>query len=48
MPVVLSAGGVEKIIQLQLNTEEKAMFDASIKAVKNLMDVTKPMLAKAA
>jgi malate dehydrogenase len=48
VPVVLGAGGVEKIIELQLNPEEKAMFDASIKAVQGLMDVTKPMLAKAA
>ena len=48
VPVVLGAGGVEKIIELQLNPEEKAMFDASIKAVKDLMEVTKPMLAKAA
>jgi hypothetical protein len=33
---------------MQLNAEEKAMFDASVGAVKGLMDVTKPILAKAA
>jgi malate dehydrogenase len=48
VPVVLGAGGVEKIVEMQLNAEEKAMFDASVKAVKDLMEVTKPMLAKAA
>ena len=48
VPVVLGAGGVEKIVEMQLNAEEKAMFDASVTAVKGLMDVTRPMLAKAA
>jgi len=48
VPVIIGSGGVEKIVEMQLNAEEKAMFDASITAVKGLMDVTKPMLAKAA
>jgi len=48
VPCIIGAGGVEKIIEMQLNAEEKAMFDASVKAVKDLMEVTKPMLAKAA
>jgi malate dehydrogenase len=48
VPVVIGAGGVEKVIELQLTPEEKTMFDASITAVKGLMDVTKPILAKAA
>jgi len=48
VPCVIGAGGVEKIVEMQLNTEEKAMFDASVKAVQGLMEVTKPMLAKAA
>ena len=48
VPCVIGAGGVEKVIELQLNAEEKAMFDASVAAVKGLMDVTKPILAKAA
>ena len=48
VPVVLGAGGVEKIVEMQLNAEEQAMFDASIAAVRGLMDVTKPILAKAA
>jgi malate dehydrogenase len=48
VPTIIGAGGIEKIIEMQLNAEEKAMFDASVKAVQGLMDVTKPMLAKAA
>ena len=48
VPVVIGAGGVEKIIELQLSPEEKVMFDASITAVRGLMDVTKPLLSKAA
>jgi len=48
VPVIIGAGGVEKIIELQLNAEEKTMFDASVNAVRGLMDVTKPMLDKAA
>jgi len=48
VPCVIGAGGIEKIIEMQLNGEEKAMFDASVNAVKGLMDVTRPMLAKAA
>jgi malate dehydrogenase len=48
VPVVIGAGGVERIVEMQLNPEEKAMFEASVGAVKGLMDVTKPILAKAA
>jgi malate dehydrogenase len=46
--VVIGAGGVEKILELPLTADEKAMFDASVNAVRGLMDVTKPILAKAA
>lgn len=48
VPVIIGEGGVEKIVEMQLNAEEKAMFDASVNAVKGLMDVTKPILSKAA
>ena len=48
VPVVIGAKGVEKIVEIQLNAEEKAMFDASVKAVQGLMDATKPILAKVA
>jgi malate dehydrogenase len=48
VPTVIGGKGIEKIIELQMNAEEKAMFDASVNAVRGLMDVTKPILAKAA
>jgi len=48
VPAVIGANGIERIVEMHLNAEEKAAFDASVNAVKGLMDVTKPILAKAA
>ncbi len=48
VPVVIGENGVEKIIEINMTPEEKTMFDNSVNAVKGLMDVTKPILAKAA
>lgn len=39
VPVILGKGGVEKIIELDLNQEEKALLEASRKAVKEVMGV---------
>jgi malate dehydrogenase len=39
VPVILGKNGIEKIIELQLNAEEKALLDASAKAVKEVMEV---------
>ncbi len=39
VPVILGKNGVEKIIELQLNAEEKALMEASRKAVREVMDV---------
>ncbi len=39
VPVVLGKNGIEKIIELQLNADEKALLDESAKAVKSVMDV---------
>jgi len=39
VPVVLGKNGIEKIIELQLNGDEKALLDKSAKAVKEVMDV---------
>ena len=41
MPVIIGKNGVEKIIELNLNKEEKINFDNSIKAVKELFDAAK-------
>jgi malate dehydrogenase len=47
VPVVIGAGGVERIVELQLTAEEKAMFEKSVGAVKTLVDVTKKLAAEA-
>ncbi len=47
VPVVIGAGGVEKIVEIALDAEEKKMFDHSVSAVKGLVDLTKKMLAAA-
>jgi malate dehydrogenase len=41
VPVVIGAGGVEKIIELKLSTEEKAMLEKSAGSVKSIVDVVK-------
>ena len=43
VPVVLGAGGVEKVIELQLTSDERAGFDQSIDAVKKLITEIKAM-----
>lgn len=35
-PAVIGAGGVEKIVEIALNSAQKAMFDKSVNAVKDL------------
>ena len=39
VPVIIGASGVERIVEIDLNAEEQAMFDKSIRAVKALNDV---------
>jgi malate dehydrogenase len=39
VPVKLGKNGIEEIIELKLNAEEKALLDASAKSVKEVMDV---------
>jgi malate dehydrogenase len=41
VPVVIGAGGVERIVEIALDKDEKAMFDKSVAAVKVLVDVAK-------
>lgn len=38
VPVVIGEGGVERIIEIELNKDEKAAFDKSVAAVKGLCD----------
>ena len=39
VPVIIGAGGVERIVEIDLNAEEQAMFDNSVEAVNALNDV---------
>lgn len=39
VPAVLGKGGVEKVIEMELNDEEKAMLDHSANAVRNVVEV---------
>ena len=41
VPVIIGSGGVEKIIELELNTEEKENFKKSVQAVKELYNAAK-------
>ncbi len=43
VPVVLGQNGVEKIVEIELDAEEKANFDKSVAAVKELVSVSKKM-----
>ena len=39
VPVILGAGGVEKVIELKLTAQEQADFQKSVDAVKELVKV---------
>ena len=41
VPVIIGANGVEKVVELNLTEKEKADFDNSIKAVKELFNAAK-------
>ena len=43
VPVVLGAGGVERIVEIALDDEEKAMFDHSVAAVRALNEVVESL-----
>jgi len=45
VPVVIGAKGVERIVEISLNADERAMFDKSIAAVRNLLEVAKKIQA---
>ena len=44
VPVVIGAGGVEKVVEIELNAQEKAAFNASCDAVKELIAASKKLL----
>jgi malate dehydrogenase len=43
VPVVIGAGGVERVVEIELNREEQAAFDKSAAAVRELIEVVKGM-----
>lgn len=43
VPVVIGAKGIERIVEIKLDAEEKRQFNHSVKAVKGLVDVVKKM-----
>ena len=46
VPVVIGAKGVERVVKINLSTREKAMFDRSVSAVRELIKASKRILAK--
>ena len=46
VPVVIGSKGVEKVIEIKLNNDEKKNFENSIKAVKDLFDAAKKIDSK--
>ena len=48
VPAVIGAGGVERIVEIRLTGADRAAFDASVAAVKELVDVAERMRAQAA
>jgi malate dehydrogenase len=43
VPAVIGAGGVERVVEIELNGDEKALFDKSVDHVRNLNDVVANM-----
>jgi malate dehydrogenase len=41
VPVVIGQNGIEKVVEIDLNAEEKVMFDTSVKAVRGLVEACK-------
>jgi malate dehydrogenase len=41
VPVIIGANGIEKIVEIKLNAEEKAMFDKSVDSVRGLVAACK-------
>jgi malate dehydrogenase len=44
VPVVIGAGGVEKIVEIELNSTEQAAFEKSCAAVKELIDASDKLI----
>ena len=38
VPCILGAGGVEKVIEVEMNADERMLFDASVQHVRTLVE----------
>jgi malate dehydrogenase len=45
VPVIIGAGGVERIVEIELSAEERKMFEHSVAAVRGLVDATRKLMA---
>ena len=43
VPVVLGAGGVERVVEIDLDASERAMFDKSVSAVRGLIEAVRKL-----
>jgi malate dehydrogenase len=43
VPIVIGAGGVEKIVPIELTAEEKAMLEKSATAVREVIEAGKKL-----
>ncbi len=41
VPVIIGKDGVERVVEIKLNSDEQKMFDTSVEAVKGLCDACK-------
>ena len=41
VPTVIGAGGIERVVEIKMNSDEQAMFDNSVEAVKGLVEACK-------
>ena len=48
VPCIIGARGIEKIVEIKLSPEERAMFRQSVRAVRGLIRTTKKLMAKKA
>ena len=44
VPVVIGAGGIERIVEIEMNAAEKAAFDKSCAAVRELVEAAKKLI----
>ena len=46
VPVIIGAGGVERVVEIQLTPEEKKAFDSSVAHVKELVEAMDKVIAQ--